>query len=83
MFDWCLRKFGVRLDKMKDVIPLHRALQGHPEAGALWELVITDVLINKLGLRDTAHERNLHVGEIDGHEMLVCRHVDDWNSPLH
>ena len=67
--DWYERKFGVKLDKLKEVIPLYRALQGHPEAGVLWERMITNILINKLGFRTTTHEQNLYVGSIAGHCM--------------
>lgn len=80
VYDWYLRKFGVKLNKFKDVIPLFKALQGHPEAGVLWERMITDILINKMGFKNTAHERNLYVGTIDGEEVLVCRQVDDFAS---
>ncbi len=78
--DWYLRRFGIKLDRVKDVIPLHRALQGHPEAGVLWERMITDILINKMGFKNTTHERNLYTGNIDGKEVLVCRQVDDFAS---
>ena len=78
IYDWYLRRFGVKLDRFKDVIPLFRALQGHPEAGVLWERMITDILINKMGFKNTAHEKNLYTGLIDGEEVLVCRQVDDF-----
>ena len=78
--DWYFRRFGVRLNRFKEVIPLLRALQGHPEAGVLWERMITDILINKMGFKNTTHERNLYVGRVDDHEVLVCRQVDDFAS---
>ena len=78
VYDWYLRRFGIKLNKLKDVIPLFRALQGHPEAGVLWERLITDILINKMGFKNTTHERNLYTGTIDGVEVLVCRQVDDF-----
>ena len=78
VYDWYLNRFGVKLDRLKDVIPLYRALQGHPEAGVLWERMITDILINKMGFKNTAHEKNLYLGTIDGMEILVCRQVDDF-----
>ena len=78
IYDWYLRKFGVKLDRLKQVIPLYKALQGHPEAGALWERMITDIIINKMGFRTTTHERNIYEGTLDGHEILVCRQVDDF-----
>ncbi len=76
--DWYLHKFGKKLDRLKEVIPLYRALQGHPEAGVLWERMITDILINKMGFKNTAHEKNIYTGTIDGKEVLVCRQVDDF-----
>ena len=78
--DWYFRRFGIRLNRLKDVIPLYRALQGHPEAGVLWERMITDILINKMGFKNTTHERNLYIGQVDGHEILLCRQVDDFAS---
>ena len=78
--DWYLHHFGKKLDRLSEVIPLYKALQGHPEAGALWERLITDILINKMGFRNTTHEKNLYVGTIDGQEVLACRQVDDFAS---
>ena len=40
--------------------------------------MITDILINKMGFKATTHERNLYIGTVDGHEVLVCRQVDDF-----
>ena len=80
VYDWYLRRFGIKLDRLKDVIPLYRALQGHPEAGVLWERMITDILINKMGFKNTTHERNIYTGMVDGEEVLVCRQVDDFAS---
>jgi len=59
------------------VVPLHKALQGHPEAGALWERMIVGIL-EELGFHSTTHERNLYCGEINGELVLVCRQVDDF-----
>ncbi len=70
--DWYYRKFGVKLNCLKEVLPLHKALQGHPKAGALWEHMILDILINKLGFKTTTHERSLYVVTITGCEVLVC-----------
>ena len=78
VYDWYLRRFGVKLDRKTEVIPVYRALQGHPEAGVLWERMITDILINKMGFKNTVHERNLYTGTVDGTEVLVCRQVDDF-----
>ena len=76
--DWYLRHFGIKLNRLKDVIPLYWALQGHPEAGVLWEQMITDILINKMGFKNTVHKKNLYTGTIDGEEVLVCCQVVDF-----
>ena len=76
--DWYLHRFGKHLDRLKDVMPLYRALQGHPEAGVLWERLINDILLNKMGFKTTTHERNLYVGQVDDKEVLICRQVDDF-----
>ena len=75
--DWCKERFGVELDRKNQVIPLFRALQGHVEAGVLWQRVIDDTLINKMNFRNLTHEKSVHVGQVDGKEVLVCRQVDD------
>jgi hypothetical protein len=60
------------------VISVERALQGHPEAGQLWETMIVDILSKKC-IQSTTHERNLHQSYIDGHFVLVCRQIlDDY-----
>jgi len=41
-------------------LPVQKALQGHPEAGALWEKHIVGILHNDLGFRSTVQERNLY-----------------------
>jgi len=76
--DWYLHRFGRKLDRLKEVIPLFKALQGHPEAGVLWERLITDILINKMKFRNAPHERNIYSGVINGQEVLACRQVDDF-----
>jgi hypothetical protein len=76
---WYHKRHGVDLDPNTHVVPLHRAMQGHPEAGALWESMIVGILEGKeLGFKSTTHERNLYRGKIDGEEVLVCRMVDDF-----
>jgi hypothetical protein len=74
---WYLKRFGIKLDPKTDVIPLQKALQGHPEAGRLWETMITGILL-EFGFKSTTHERNLYRGEIDGQMVLVCGQVDDF-----
>jgi hypothetical protein len=76
---WHLKRYGTDVDPKTHVIPLDRALQGHPEAGALWEKMIVGILEgDELGFTSTTHERNLYRGTIDGELVLVCRQVDDF-----
>ena len=63
---WYKKRFGKDIDPDKYVVPLLKALQGHPEAGALWSTKINDLLLNKFGFRTTTHERNLYRGTVDG-----------------
>lgn len=70
--DWCCCHFGAMLDCAKEVMPLFKAPQAHPKAGALWEAMITKILINKMGFKAVMHERNLCIGEVGRHEILVC-----------
>jgi len=66
------------IDPATHVIPLIKVLQGHPEAGALWEQMIVGILEDELGFHSMTHERNLYRGEIDGKLVLVCCQVDDF-----
>ena len=76
---WYKKRFGKDLDPRKYVIPVNRALQGHPEAGVLWEKMIVGILEGEeLGFKSTTHERNLYRGTIDDETVLVCRQVDDF-----
>jgi len=34
---WYRKCYNEDIDSATHVVPLHKALQGHPEAGALWE----------------------------------------------
>jgi hypothetical protein len=74
---WFFKRFGYHLDRRAYVIPVERALQGHPEAGRLWETMIVAILA-KMNFKSTTHERNLYYGTIDGSLVLVCRQIDDY-----
>jgi hypothetical protein len=78
--DWWSSKFGSPVDRSM-VIPIQRALQGHPEAGRLWEDHITGILKNRsdFGFQNTIHEKNIYHALINGSKTLLCRQVDDFN----
>jgi hypothetical protein len=76
---WYLKRFGIVIDPQTHVIPALRAIQGHPEAGRLFEDFILKILQRPpLNFTTTVHERNLYRGEIDGKLVLVARQVDDF-----
>ena len=74
--EWYFNKFGIQLDRNLCLPALH-ALQGHPESPRLWEEHINAILIDKLQLRNTTHERNIYIGSYCNHRILVLRQVDD------
>ena len=75
---WYNKKFKKDIDPQEFIIPLGRALQGHPEAGALWEKMIVEILETVFSFKSTTHERNIYHGEVRGETVYVCRQVDDF-----
>ena len=76
---WHRKRYGSDVNPKTHVIPLDKALQGHPEAGALWERMIVGILEgDELGFISTTQERNLYRGTINGELVLICRQVDDF-----
>jgi len=74
--DWYLERTGVLLDKDL-VLPVLRALQGHPEAARLWEEHISAIL-EKVGFKNTTHEKNIYTGQFCGEKVLLVFQVDDF-----
>jgi hypothetical protein len=60
------------------VLPVHKALQGHPESPRAWSILIDTILQQKLKFRPTTHEPCLYHGTYKGHEVLFLRQVDDF-----
>ena len=75
---WYKRKHGKDINPRTHVIPLHKAMQGHPESGKLWADMVNSVLQDELGFIPAAHEPCLYKGNIGGKEVLVARMVDDY-----
>jgi KUP system potassium uptake protein len=76
---WCQKRFNMTVDSRTHVIPVLKALQGHPEAGVLWTRLINQILIAELGFRSTTHEPNLYRGTVADQDVLLCRQVDDFS----
>jgi len=74
--DWHLERTGVLLDKDL-VLPVLRALQGHPEAARLWEEYISAIL-KDVGFKNTTHKKNIYTGQFCGEKVLLVCQVDDF-----
>jgi len=77
-WSWYRKHYNVDIDPTTHVIPLHKALQGHPKAGALWDHMIIGILEGELGFCLTTHECSLYQGEIDGKLVLICQQVGNF-----
>jgi hypothetical protein len=76
--DWYRERKGTSVNR-SHVIPLLRALQGHPEAGRLWEEHINGILLSPdFGFKNTTHETNIYQGTFHGTKVLMLRQVDDF-----
>jgi hypothetical protein len=76
---WYYKRTGIIINPRTHVIPALRAIQGHPEAGQLWQDFILSILQSPpLNFTTTTHERNLYRGFVDGALVLVARQVDDF-----
>ena len=59
------------------VLPVLRALQGHPKAARLWEEHISAIL-KEVGFKNTTHEKNIYTGTFCGEKVLLVRQVDEF-----
>ena len=78
--DWYLEQTGKRLDKDL-VLPVLRALQGHPEAVCLWEEHISGILAG-IGFCNATHEKNIYTGRFCGKKVLLVRQVNNFCSRM-
>jgi len=74
--DWHLEQTGVLLDKDL-VLPVLRALQGHPEAARLWEEHISAIL-KDVRFKNATHKKNIYTGKFCGEKVLLVRQVNDF-----
>ena len=73
--DWYLQKFHEEIDRDL-VIPVGKALQGHPEAGASFSKMVNTTLKN-MGFTTTVHEPCIYRRSFNGVETILLRQVDD------
>ena len=60
------------------VLPVNKALQGHPESSRLWAKHMDRILTEKFSLKPTTHESCLYTGTYNNEEILFLRQVDDF-----
>ena len=60
------------------VLPVNKALQGHPESSRLWAQHMDRILKDKFYLKPTTHEGCLYRGTYKNDEILFLRQVDDF-----
>ena len=60
------------------VLPVQKALQGHPESSQLWALHMDKILKSKFNLKPTTHEGCLYRGIYKNEEVLFLRQVDNF-----
>lgn len=77
--EWYLARRGQSMDRSM-VLPVHHALQGHPESGKLWEEHIDSILFSQeLNFRTTSHDRTIYRADYNGEPVLLLRQVDDFS----
>ena len=77
--EWYQDKFSIKLDRKNQVLPVLRALQGHPESGRLWEMHINKILTSpELDFKTTTHDKTIYKGTFDGETVYLLRQVDDF-----
>lgn len=60
------------------VVPVCKAIQGHPKSPRLWEKHI-DKILREMNFTPTRHEPCLYWGTVDGNIVLFLRQVDDFS----
>ena len=74
--DWYTYRYDVAIDRRK-VLPVLKALQGHPEAGTCWERHINGILA-KLRFKSTTYDKTVYSKVDNGKTVFMLRQVDDF-----
>lgn len=70
-------RFYGRAKSRKYVLPIHHALQGHPEGSKMWMDFIDNILIKQIGLKTSTHDRCIYMKVIDYEVVYILRQIDD------
>ena len=74
--DWYKHKYGKEIDR-RQVLPIERALQGHPESGKQWMRHI-DGILDKLGFIKAKHDHSIYQMSHQEGDIFLLRQVDDF-----
>ena len=79
--EWYEDKNCTSIDKRK-VLPVLKALQGHPESGRLWEKHISGIL-EQIGFTSTTHDKTIYKMDYfkkdgNGEIIYMLRQVNDF-----
>jgi hypothetical protein len=78
--EWFKERYPDKYIDKSMVLPVQHALQGHPEAGRLWESHINSILaIPELNFVNTVHDKCIYSATIEGEKVLLLRQVDDFS----
>lgn len=75
--EWYYSKYKINLSS-KHVLPVHHALQGHPESARLWSQHIHQILTTEFDFKSCPHEPCLYSGTFNNKRMLLLQQVDDF-----
>ena len=75
--DWYKQRYNKDIPD-NYVLPVNKALQGHPESSRLWAKHMDRILKDKFHFKATTHEGCLYKGTYKGEDILFLRQVDDF-----
>ena len=75
--EWYKHKFDKDIPEGY-VLPVRKALQGHPESSRLWAIHMDKILRETFNLKPTTHEGCLYSGKYKNQDILFLRQVDDF-----
>lgn len=75
--DWYKHRFNKDIPEGY-VLPVHKALQGHPESSQSWAIHMDKILKKDFHFKPTTHEGCLYSGKYKNKDILFLRQVDEF-----